>query len=76
MSNIHQKVFSKKAAWSLLGGIIVATIAFACKAEPKFNPELIVGTWNGVDWRVQGKSSGRDATSVFFVFAPFSGEGR
>ena len=31
---------------------------------------MLIGTWNGVDWRVQGKSSGRDASSVTFVFAP------
>jgi hypothetical protein len=48
---------------------------FACKSEPKFNPELLVGTWNGVDWKVQGQSTDRDAASVFFVFAPFTGEG-
>ena len=55
--------------------ILLLTLFFACKSEPKINPELIVGTWNGVDWRVQGKSSGRDAAAVFFVFAPFTGEG-
>ncbi len=50
----------------------LAILLFACKSEPKINPELLIGTWNGVDWKVKGVSSGRDADSVFFVFAPFS----
>ena len=51
---------------------ILATLLFACKSEPKINPEMLIGTWNGVDWRVKGVSSGRDATSVFFVFSPLA----
>jgi Lipocalin-like domain len=58
-----------------LGVICTISLFFACKSEPTFNPELIVGTWNGVDWRVQGKSSGRDAAAVSFVFAPYTGQG-
>ena len=54
--------------------VLAATLLFACKSEPKINPELLVGTWNGVDWKVKGVSSGRDAKSVFFVFAPLSGD--
>jgi hypothetical protein len=42
----------------------------ACKTEQKFDPELLFGTWNGIDWKVKGVSSGRDASSVNFVFAP------
>lgn len=60
---------------ALITGALLAMLQFSCKSEPKINPELLVGTWNGIDWRVQGKSSGRDAASVFFVFAPYSGEG-
>ena len=72
----HSKpgIFSKTAIKSLLGLILSITLLVACKSEPKFNPELLVGTWNGIDWKVQGKSSGRDASAVNFVFAPFTGE--
>lgn len=42
----------------------------ACKSDPKINPELLIGTWNGIDWKVQGKSTDRDAHSVNFVFTP------
>lgn len=59
---------------SLLGLVFATTLLFACKSEPKFNPELMVGTWNGTDWKVKGKSSGRDASTVNFVFAPFTGD--
>lgn len=51
---------------------LLSILLFACKSAPKINPELLIGTWNGVDWKVKGVSSGRDAESVFFVFAPFS----
>ena len=55
--------------------IVTVTLSLfgACKTAPKFDPELLVGSWNGIDWRVQGKSSGRDASAVNFVFAPFGG---
>ncbi|MEY3194611.1 MAG: hypothetical protein RIQ78_708 [Bacteroidota bacterium] len=53
--------------------LLFFTLLFACATAPTFNPELLVGTWNGVDWRVQGKSSGRDAASVSFVFTPLTG---
>lgn len=59
----------------LIATALTATFFFACKSAPKFDPELLVGTWNGIDWKVQGKSSGRDASAVYFVFAPFTGEG-
>jgi Lipocalin-like domain len=51
---------------------LISFLLFACKSEPKIDPQLLIGTWNGVDWKVKGVSSGRDAESVFFVFAPFS----
>ena len=68
-------LFLNATSQFLSGILLTATLLFACKSTPKFDPELLVGSWNGVDWKVQGKSSGRDATAVYFVFAPFSGEG-
>ncbi|MBL7829256.1 MAG: hypothetical protein JNJ57_21655, partial [Saprospiraceae bacterium] len=45
------------------------TWLLACKNDPKYDAEMLIGTWNGVDWKVQGKSAtDRNASEVFFVF--------
>lgn len=44
-------------------------LLIACKQEVKFTPDMLPGTWHGVDWTVKGKSvADRDASSVYFVF--------
>ena len=75
MKHDFSKRYLTNAGLSLFTCVLFVITLFSCKSEPKINPELLVGTWNGIDWRVQGKSSGRDASAVFFVFAPYSGQG-
>jgi hypothetical protein len=78
MNNMVPAANSRRLNISTLTTLLICTfisLFFSCKEAPKFNPELLVGTWNGIDWKVKGKSSGRDASAVYFVFAPFTGEG-
>lgn len=51
--------------------LVVFTLVsvFACKSEPKFAPEMLLGNWQGADWKVQGKSDpGRQPGQVTFFF--------
>lgn len=49
--------------------IFTVVLAFACKSEPKFAPEMLLGNWQGVDWKVQGKSDpGRQPEQATFFF--------
>lgn len=49
--------------------LILPLLAVACKPDLKFTPDMLIGTWNGVEWKVQGKTAGdRNASSVYFVF--------
>lgn len=35
---------------------------------PQLDKSMILGTWRGADWRVEGQASGYDATSASFTF--------
>ncbi|MEZ4925999.1 MAG: lipocalin family protein [Saprospiraceae bacterium] len=73
MNNLTLNSFSK--VLSLVALFTCIQLFQACKSEPKFNASLLTGSWSGIDWKVKGKSSGRDASSVNFVFAPASEDG-
>lgn len=48
---------------------LLPLLVIACKPDVKFTPEMLLGTWNGVEWKVQGKTTtDRNASTVYFVF--------
>jgi hypothetical protein len=52
-----------------LATIILSLILFACTSDAdQENTVLLQGTWEGREWLVFDKDSGRDANAVQFVF--------
>jgi hypothetical protein len=47
--------------------ILFIVCAFAACADTE-NNRLIVGSWNGSEWLVEGKTSGKNATGTSFNF--------
>ena len=46
--------------------LLCSSLLVACQQEDK--TPLLIGTWKGVSWSVQGKDSGRNASNARFVF--------
>ena len=45
-------------------------IMFFCACSAENNNQRIVGTWQGISWKVKGQQSGRNASDVTFEFKP------
>ncbi len=47
---------------------ILCSIFLLVACQPEDRTPLLIGTWKGVSWSVQGKDSGRNASNARFEF--------